>query len=85
MRSSLVPAAACGGRWFKVRVRQKGGTAQTLSALEDTRRNGNQLLKVENSSRASCDGSDATLNVLKLGLIFIEAGSDLHLSVQKRL
>lgn len=39
----------------------------------------------ENSQDAASDGSDATLNVLKLGLIFIDARSDLHLLVQKRL
>lgn len=47
-------------------------------------RNGNGRLKVENSQGAS-GGSDATLNVLQLGLVFTDAGSDLHLSLQKRL
>lgn len=42
---------------------------------------GMNLSEGENSQDAASDGSDATLNVLKLELVFIDAGTDLCLSV----
>lgn len=74
MRFSLLPAASCDGQWLNVCLcvyAQRENTVPLQKVrLGDKGRghmNRNQWL-VENWSDASFDGSDAPLNVLKLGL-----------------
>lgn len=89
MSFSLVPAGVCGHQWSNVclyaqMVAQHGGDTwgQRKKAQEWE---WTSEREEKSSQDLASDGSDATFNVLKLGLVFIDAGSDLHLSVQKRL